>query len=185
MITTVHFYSHINVDTATLFRNLCLNALLGQPQRPDGLIIMFSSAGGNAHAGITLYEFLRTYPIPVTMCNVGSVESISCVVFLGADNRIAMPNTHFKLHGFEWTFPQPNVAYSGIADAYVSINNDIERYANIFEERTAGARRKIDVRECLRGHPLILNTGDAFDAGILTTGTGEIKLVYPGVHIYP
>ena len=185
MITTVHFYNHINMDTATLFRNLCLNALLNQPQPPAGLIIMFSSAGGNVHAGITLYEFLRTYPIPVTMCNVGSVESISCIVFLGADNRIAMPNTHFKLHGFEWSFQQPNVAYSGIADAYHSITNDIERYASIFEERTKGARHKFDVRECLRGDSLILNTKDAYAAGILTEETGEIKMAYPGVHIYP
>jgi len=183
--TTVHFYHPINPETATLFRNLCLNALLRQRQQPDSLTVMFSSGGGSVQAGITVYEFLRTFPIPVTMCNVGSVESISCIVFLGADNRIAMPNTHFKIHGFEWTFSQPSVAYSGIADAYVTINNDIEKYANIFEERTAGAKHKINVRECLRGNPLILDVNAALTAGITTAETGPVKLIFPGAHVYP
>ena len=183
--TTVHFYNSINMDTAILFRNLCLNAILKQPRQPDNLNIMFSSPGGNVNAGITIYEFLRTLPIPVTMCNVGSVESISCIVFLGANDRIAMPNTHFKLHGFEWTFPQPNIAYSGIVDAYVSINNDVERCANIFEERTIGAPRSIDFRECFRGNPIILGVNEAYNAGITTADAGAVKLALPGVHIYP
>ncbi|MCL2496508.1 MAG: ATP-dependent Clp protease proteolytic subunit [Clostridiales bacterium] len=181
---TIHFYNPINVETARIFRNLCLNALMHPQQRPDSLEIMFSSAGGNVQAGITMYEFLRTAPVPVTMCNVGSVESVSIIVFLGADKRIAMPNTHFKLHAFEWSFSQPAVAYSGIADAYLSLNNDIERYANIFEERTKGATRKIDIRSCLRGNPLILSNTESTAAGITTMEAGEVKLKFPGMHIY-
>jgi len=181
---TVHFYNQINFDTANLFRNLCLSALLGSSPRSDSLTIMFSSVGGNVKAGITMYEFLRTFPIPVTICNVGCVESIACIVFLGADTRIAMPNTHFKIHGFEWNFGESIATYSDIADAYISINSDIERYAKIFEERTKGAEREVDVRAHLRGVPLVLGCDDAATVGLTTMDTREIKLGFHGNHVY-
>ena len=73
---TVHFYDAINADSANVFRNLCLSPLRNQQVPPDGLIVMFSSVGGSIHAGFTLYEFLRTFPIPVTIYNIGAVESV-------------------------------------------------------------------------------------------------------------
>jgi len=183
---TVHFYNSITQETAGVFRNLCLNALLNSQPQPESLMIMFSSPGGDINPGLTMYEFLRTFPIPVTMCNVGAVESIACVVFLGADNRIALPHTHFKLHGFHWTFGQPTVPYHVIAEVYMSLNNATEQYANIFEERTQGAEQPIDdVRKYLKGSALVLNTDDAIIAGVTTSSAKDIKLVFPGAHLFP
>ena len=183
---TVHFYNPINSDTAGLFRNLCLNALIESEQQPDNLMIMFSSSGGDINPSFTMYQFLRTFPIPVTMCNVGAVESMACIIFLGADNRIALPNTHFKLHGFTWTFGPAPVPYSGIFEAYTSLNSAVEQYANIFEERTAGATHPVDnVRDYLRGKALILNHEEAVATGITTLDAKEIKFTFPGVHMFP
>ena len=182
---TVHFHLPVNENTAQIFRNLCMSAVYGQAPASDCLKIMISSVGGSVHYGITMYEFLRTLPIPVEMYNVGAVESIACIVFLGADRRFAVPGTHFKLHGFEWTFPQPTVAYSGIADAYISINNDVERCANIFEERTYGAEKVIDVRGCLRGATRIISDTEAVAIGITTAATAPVRLCLESLQLYP
>jgi len=147
---------------------------------------MFSSTGGNLQAGFTMYELLRSLPVPVTMCNVGSVESIAVIVYLGASIRIAAPKSTFKLHGFSWTFNSNVTQFNEVSDAFASLCADVKRYTDIFKERTQGAKRKINIREYLRGKTLLLDADEAAACAITTsTMPTTTTLDIGSAHIYP
>ena len=55
----------------------------------DQFCMLLSTPGGEVQSGITLYNFLRAIPAPVTMHNVGNVHSIGNAIFLAADERYA------------------------------------------------------------------------------------------------
>ncbi len=61
--------------------------------------LLLSSPGGDVTAGITLYNSLRAMPFKLIAHNVGSVNSISNLVFLAAEERYACKNSSFMFHG--------------------------------------------------------------------------------------
>jgi len=67
--------------------------------KPAEIYIIFSSPGGAISSGITLYNFLKSLPVKITMHNTGSVDSIANIIFLAAEQRYAAPNSSFLFHG--------------------------------------------------------------------------------------
>ena len=180
---TIHCNGQINPDVVVKFKKVFLDALALQSP-PDEIVIMLSSIGGSTWPVIELYWFFRTVPIPITICNAGVIESNANTVFLSADKRVALPVSRFLLHGFETVFAQTTVPYNGVVEAFYSLNNDIERIANIYEERTQGAKVAIDIRQHLKGTPLILGPKEALAAGITTDDIGDIGFDFGIDHIY-
>ena len=66
-------------------------------ERKDFFYILFSSPGGNVSNGITIYNFLRALPVRMIIHNIGIVDSIANVIFLGIDERYAVPHSSFLL----------------------------------------------------------------------------------------
>jgi ATP-dependent Clp protease protease subunit len=60
--------------------------------------VLFQSAGGCVADGICFYNFLKTFPIEVALYNVGSVQSIAAIAYLGAKERITAANAVFTFH---------------------------------------------------------------------------------------
>ena len=103
-------------------RNLC--SQLGGNGTPE-LHLFLSSTGGSLAEGFALYNFLRSLPLELTTHNIGSIESVANVVFLAADQRCAAPDTHFLLHGFDWTFS----AQTTLVQRYlIRLNNNYNKY---------------------------------------------------------
>src|SRR4051812_13650383 len=60
--------------------------------------LLLQSTGGNASDGVALYNFLKRFPIPVTIYNVGTVASAATIGFLGAHTRLASRYAAFMIH---------------------------------------------------------------------------------------
>lgn len=63
-----------------------------------------NSTGGNLDDGLSLFGFLRSLPIEVMTINVGLIASIAIAPFLAGKKRIALPNSRFHFHDFEWNY---------------------------------------------------------------------------------
>jgi len=68
--------------------------------------ILFSSPGGQVRSGLTLYNFIMSLPIKVTMHNIGLVDSIGNVVFLAGIERYAVQHSSFLFHGIGFDITQ-------------------------------------------------------------------------------
>jgi len=60
--------------------------------------VLFQSTGGVIGDGISLYNLFRVSPIEIILYNVGSVQSIAAIAFLGATQRIVSTYGAFMLH---------------------------------------------------------------------------------------
>src|SRR5258708_6267508 len=71
---------------------------------PEHLYFAFSSPGGSAAAGITLYNFLKALPVEISMHNTGSVDSVATVIFMAGSKRYACQHSRFLFHGVSMPF---------------------------------------------------------------------------------
>lgn len=60
--------------------------------------LMFQSIGGTVGDGIFLYNFIKTYPLPLTLYNCGSVASIAVLPFIAASKRKTSAGATFMIH---------------------------------------------------------------------------------------
>lgn len=105
--------------------------------KPKELYFLISSNGGSVDAGITLYNFLRSLPVEISMHNMGSIDSIATVIFLAGNKRYASPHSAFLFHGVQFNL-----------EAKISINNqqlnellsrlktDQQKISGVLTERT-------------------------------------------------
>lgn len=60
--------------------------------------IAFQSSGGSVPDGVALYNIFKTFPIPLTLYNIGSVSSAGVLAYLGALDRAASSLSTFMIH---------------------------------------------------------------------------------------
>lgn len=166
-IQQIHFWGPINISTAETFRNMLLNSL--KTSDLAGIQILMSSEGGDLNSGFTMYNYLRSFPLPTEIVNMGAIESIALIPFLGADVRRAVPNSRFLIHNFTWTFPNTPTDINRVEERSKSLSEDVDRYLAIYHERTSGAQHPINARTHLTGPAAVILNQAAFGAGILTT----------------
>ncbi len=116
--------------------------------------------------GFTLYNFLRSLPVPVTIHNLANVQSTAVIVFLAGSRRLVCPQARFLLHPLHWTFESGQVDHARLREYVGSLDNDLERFAEIFDRRTVGAAVPIDVRSHLSGEERIITASESLTAGI-------------------
>ena len=118
--------------------------------------------------GFTLYNFLRSLPVAVTIHNLSNVQSTAVIVYLAGRRRLVCPQGRFLIHPLHWSFDSGQVDHARLREYVGSLDNDLERYAEIFEARTGGAASPLDVRSHLSGREQerIVNAREAVTAGI-------------------
>lgn len=159
----VHFSGLVNGATCQALRNTCLQAL---QQKATELRLHFSSEGGSTFHGFALYGFLRSLPVPLITHNIGNVESIAVVVFLAGARRLTCPHGRFLLHALHWDFGAGSVDHARLREYVSSLNNDLDRFVEIFDRSTQGARERLDVRVHLEGQERIVTASAAVASGI-------------------
>lgn len=60
--------------------------------------LLFQSLGGSVGDAVCLYNFLRSFPLDLTIYNVGSVQSAAVLVYLGAKRRYTSAHATFMIH---------------------------------------------------------------------------------------
>lgn len=79
------------------------NLALATQKKYTELHLSFQSTGGIVGDGIFLYSLIKASPIPVTIYNIGSVQSIATVAFLGASRRVVNKHALFMIHRTTFT----------------------------------------------------------------------------------
>jgi len=99
--------------------------------------ILFSTPGGNVANGVTLYNYLRSIPAKITMHNIGIVDSIGNLIFLGGEPRYAVPNSSFLFHGVGFDITQSTrFEEKQLKERLNSIGRDQKLMSDIIAERT-------------------------------------------------
>lgn len=60
--------------------------------------IYINSSGGDAHAGLAIYDLFKSAPFTVITVCIGECYSAGLIIFLGGDERIMYPNSYLTLH---------------------------------------------------------------------------------------
>ena len=161
----IHFMRSINPETLAGLQNVALSAL---GNGATEIRIHISSDGGNNDQAFAAYHFLRSFPVPITTHCIGNVESMSIVIYLAGTKRLIVPHGKVKIHPMHWGFPGGTVDHDRLAEYVASLDFDAKRYADIFNERTKGAKATVDVRAHLAGQAKLLDAAGAVASGIAT-----------------
>lgn len=160
-----HFYNSITPKTQETFKNQLLTATC--QRGAEEIAIFLSSEGGDLNSGFSLYNLIRSLPVPVSITNVGTVESIAMMVFLATDKRYAIENSRFLIHQFHWTYSNYPIPYSRLKENVLSLDFDTARYEKIFNERTNCGNGIINISQCLNGQAVVIDPSTAASAGII------------------
>lgn len=171
----VHFFGPINASTVEAFRNMLLNAL--NAKGCEEIEVLMSSSGGDLNSGFTAYNYLRSVPVKTSIVNMGAIESIAMIPFLGCSERRAVPHSKFLIHNFSWTFPNSPTDINRVAERNSSLMADVERFVAIYDERTAGATDPINARLHLTGPAAVISVPAAIRAAILTSEDDSFPVI--------
>ncbi len=161
-----HFYGPVTQASIQNLRNMVFEAVYQHDS--DDITLVISSEGGDLNSGFTAYQFLRSLPATITTVNMCTVESIAVPIYLAGDQRMAMERSRFLLHSFNWTTPHVRVDQPRLMEYSHSLLFDMERYAQIFNERTKGCDVPVDILKHLKGDPLIIDASSAAANGLVT-----------------
>ena len=85
------------IDQASVQRIFAAVATASQ-NKVQHIHLLFQSTGGSVADGVCLYNFLKTAPIPITLYNVGSVQSVAAIAYLAAQERKVSARATFVFH---------------------------------------------------------------------------------------
>jgi ATP-dependent Clp protease, protease subunit len=106
-IVYINFFDNIDLIKVNKFIRFTVDVI--QQHNPTEIYYFISSMGGDVDAGFTLYNFLVSLQgkITISMHNIGSIDSIANVIFMGGQKRYAAPSASFLFHGVSMNFAAP------------------------------------------------------------------------------
>jgi ATP-dependent Clp protease, protease subunit len=129
--------------------------------------LLFQSTGGYVGDGVCLYNFFRALPMDLTVYNVGSIQSIGVIAYLGAKHRKTSPHATFMIHR---TFFSPQVATShSLKSSLEALKLDDDRTESILRQYLRLPEAKW---EALQSQDLFFSGEDAVKLGF-ADGIGE------------
>lgn len=72
---------------------MCMSVNPGVP-----ILIHQATCGGEWHAGMAIYDSIKTCPSPVTILNYTHARSMSSIILQSANKRVTMPHGVFMFH---------------------------------------------------------------------------------------
>lgn len=130
--TYINFHAPIN---GTTVQNLIAAMSHKMMNGTDDFYIMFSTPGGEVASGITLYNYLMALPVPVTMHNMGNVDSIGNSIFAAGQHRYCCQHSTFMFHGVGLVL-NGNIEEKAAREVLNGILADQNRIGSILVSRT-------------------------------------------------
>jgi ATP-dependent Clp protease protease subunit len=155
-----------DIDGANTTRLMEFGADVTNPRTDAShLHLLFQSYGGDVGMGVSLYNFFRNYPLPLTIYNGGSVVSIATVAYLGAKKRTASAYSTFVLHRTMLLGTGENANRSKVARHLASMTIDDQRTDAILRAHlTLSESQWSDLDQ----YELVFSSQGALGAGIAT-----------------
>lgn len=99
--------------------------------------LLFSTPGGSIMNGFNIYNVMRALPFELTIHNVGNVDSIGNVIFLGGAKRFAAPHSTFMFHGGGFDINGAlRLTEPLLKDHLDSLTADHKRMGSVLEQHT-------------------------------------------------
>jgi ATP-dependent Clp protease protease subunit len=131
----INYFDIINESKVKGLMAIC-NDIIAKV-KPRELYFLFSSNGGSVDAGITLYNFLRSLPVDISMHNMGSIDSIATVIFLAGNKRYASPHSAFLFHGVQFNFEgKISVNNQQLIELLSRLKTDQQKISGVLTDRT-------------------------------------------------
>lgn len=138
------------------------------PPNAKELILNISSSGGPVTIGVTMYNMIRQFPIPVHTHNMGEVSSAAILPFLAGKVRTAEPISKFMVHPFA-IMGENNMPYAAVNEKINILDSDLKNYAAIMEKEAPAFCKKYDIMDILKHQTVILSEkNECIELGILT-----------------
>ena len=129
----IYFCAPISHPATTKLRTtLCKAVELHVPS----ITIFMSSSGGMVEEGMSLYGFIRSLPVGITIHNIGSIDSIALAVYLAASRRLANPDATFLMHDFYFPQPIPVTNRHQAGDISVGLSGARKRFMEVLKAST-------------------------------------------------
>ena len=142
MLVYISFSAEINVATTEQLLGATFEQIA---QGATEIYLLLSTPGGLVDQGVTLYNVLKGLPVPLTIHNVGNVDSIGNAVFLAGKRRVACPHSTFMFHGVGFDFPGPvRLEEKQLRETLGSVQASQRRIAGIVGDETSLEREEID-----------------------------------------
>lgn len=157
------FIAPINTDSVLQLKN----HIECQEGPIEHLQLNINSLGGELTPAVMAYNFLKNRPFPITTHNLGEVTSAAVLIYLAGKNRTSEKYSKFIMHPIQCTL-NGSLSYNQLQERLRSIVTDIENYAEIVNQETGFLHNKYDIKECLMGSNITLNTRSALECGMIT-----------------
>lgn len=127
------FQSEVNQQTS---ERLCttLTTLANQGFRE--IYVLLSTPGGTVSNGLTIYNLMRGLPCKLVTHNIGNVDSIGNVIFLGGADRYTCQHATFMFHGVGFNVQTVRLEQKNLNEMLDSIKHDHQRIGGIIQERS-------------------------------------------------
>jgi ATP-dependent Clp protease protease subunit len=129
----IYFCAPIVHPATTKLRTTLCNAI--NLQVPS-ITIFMSSGGGMVEEGMSLYGFIRSLPVGITIHNIGQIDSIALAVYLAGARRLANSDATFLIHDFYFPQPVPIANRHQAADISVGLTGAREKMVDILKTST-------------------------------------------------
>jgi ATP-dependent Clp protease protease subunit len=147
--------------------------------------IVFSSDGGNTEEALSLYNFIRALPRPISIHAAGHVGSSAVPVFLAGHNRTCSPISRFFFHAYDWSFAGKQLAEQ-ITEATQRLDSDIELSRQIVGRHTTMPPGTLSGIYRRSPNPLVVEPSQAKEWGLVheIVELNELGQVQPNVAVW-
>ncbi|RAU47457.1 MULTISPECIES: ATP-dependent Clp protease proteolytic subunit [unclassified Pseudomonas] len=163
---TVHIINFTGLINSSTCGQVIEKASLAIERNASSLVLNIATMGGECSYGFTFYNFLLSLPIPVHTHNLGTVESMGNIMFLGGERRTACLHSKFLFHPFHWHL-NGSIDHSRMSEYAMSLDYDLMLYARIVAERTSGGQESLETETYLKASPRILDPHQALRSGMI------------------
>lgn len=132
----------------------------------ESLVVLFSSEGGSTVQGLSLYNFLKSLPLPIQFHAMGSINSMAVPVFCGAHKRTCATLTRFSFHTYDWGF-EGRQTYDRILEASQRLKDDIDLSRKIVGDNSRIPPDRLAALYRPAAEPTILNAQEAKQFGLV------------------
>lgn len=127
--------------------------------------IFWSSNGGEVDSALDLYEFFKTYPLPITIFATVA-KSAGAIAFFGAKTRRCATSAEFMLHGVVSIITGDHITLHDLRQALALAERHNERVVSILDTEIDKATAALLRDE--RTSALYFSAKEAGDRGFLT-----------------
>ena len=174
---TIFFTGIISPISTTLLKRFCY-----QVYKEDypWLNIFIQSSGGDGYSGYSIYDHIKTFPIPVNTIADGEAMSAATLIHCAGTKRFMMPNAVYLIH--QGSYGVAPEKYRTIKDDIYNWGADEHKATGIYlaeasrggggglpMHRRFGSIECDNLEECIRElltHDIELNADETIDLGL-------------------